>query len=207
MTCENCLGLLIISITCILISIVLLKTYFELKNQLTVYMVIFFFVTGLGFFIWFLSSELLFDIYAEIENVLLIIGILPQMVLLFFILTIFEISVPVRIIMVIASAVFCILYLFVPFLDIYFFDPDLKLYPIISSIIYISNIILFLYNWRENKDVKSLFFSIGLILNMMAMISGQFSEVMQGILLITTAIIWGFAYSGAAERLNKLTEA
>ena len=206
MVCENCLGLVIISVSCIIIGILLIEKYFEAKNKFTLYMIIFFFITGVGFFLWFLSTDLVFGIYNDIETLLLIIGLLPQMVLLYFILAVYEVYLPIRVVLIVLSALFSILYLFVPSLDIYFFDPDLKLYPIISSIIYIANIILFILNWRTNNDLKSLFFSMGLALNLIAMISGQFSEFIQGLLLIITSLVWIIGYSGLINRLDKLTQ-
>jgi len=204
MVCENCLGIILISVSCLIIGILLIEKYFEVRNKFTLYMIIFFFATGLGFFIWFLSTDLVFDIYNEIENILLIIGLLPQMVLLYFILAVYEVYLPIRVVLIVLSALFSILYLFVPFLDIYFFVPGLKLYPVISSIIYIANIILFILNWRTNNDLKSLFFSIGLTLNLIAMISGEFSQFIQGVLLILNSLVWIVGYSGLLKRLDKL---
>lgn len=164
-------------------------------------MIVFFFVNSLGFFLWFLSTELVFNNYYQVSPIILIVGLIPQMVLLFFFLTVYELSLSIRLISISVATLLCILDLFIPFFNIYLIDPNLSLYPLISSAIFIANIVLFILNWKTNNDPKSLYFSIGLILNMMAMITGQFSELLQGLFLIFTAIIWIITYSGLIEKL------
>jgi hypothetical protein len=201
MVCDNCLGLIIISISCLSISYILFRKYYKDKNPFTGHITLFFFLNGLGFLIWFLSTELVFNIYEEIENILLIIGFLPQIVLLYFILTFYEISLPLRLIIIFAALFFSLMDLFVPILRIYIFEPSFRLYFIISAMIYFSNIILFLINWRKNEDIKSLFFSLGLFFNLLAMMISYFSQLLQGIFLIITALIWIVAYSGIIEKV------
>ncbi|TFF89963.1 MAG: hypothetical protein EU548_05460, partial [Promethearchaeota archaeon] len=145
MVCENCFGLISISITCFLISLILLRKYLNEKNQFTLYMVFFFLLAGLGWFTWLLTTEMVFDVYNEAKSVLMIIGLVPQLVLLTFLLTFFEVSVFIRILIIIAAVFFSILHIFL---------PSYHISTIVSVIIIISNIILFGINWRKNNDLK-----------------------------------------------------
>jgi hypothetical protein len=74
---------------------------------------------------------------------------------------------------------------------------------VISLLIIGSNIILFILNWRVNNDIKSLFFSIGLISMLIGMIMTSFFPVIQGILLIITSIIWLITYSGLLDYITQ----
>ncbi|TXT63825.1 MAG: membrane protein of unknown function [Promethearchaeota archaeon] len=201
--CENCLGLIIISIVCFGVGIVLIKNFSLQRNVFTLYIALFFILNGFGYLIWFLSTEWIFDVYGEMKNFILLIGFLPQIVLLYFILSFYEVRLYIRITIIIAATVLSTLDLFIPLLRIYIFDPSFRLYFIISSIIYTANIVLFLRNWRRNNDLNSLFFSLGLFFNMIAMIFNYFSKSIQGVLLMITASIWAITYSNIIDVVFK----
>ncbi|TFF97063.1 MAG: hypothetical protein EU547_05360 [Promethearchaeota archaeon] len=194
MVCENCLGLIFISIACFIISIILLRKYQEQENQFTLYMVLFFFLAGLGWLFWFLSTDLILNIYENVKGVLFLIGLVPQLILLIFVLTFYEISLSIRIGITVITILLTIIHLFFPFL---------RISTIVSTVIIISNIVLFVINWRKNKDLKSLFFSIGLTLILLGESLIFISRLIQGIFLILAAIVWLIAYSGLIEKLEE----
>lgn len=193
LACENCFGLLSISIACFIIALILLKRYVDEENQFTLFMVLFFLFAGLGWFIWFLTTEWILNIYNDIKSILMVIGLLPQLVLLIFILTFYEISRSVRVIIILVAVLLSILHIFFPFL---------KISTIVSTLIIISNGILFMLNWKRNQDIKSLFFAIGLFLILVGESLTFISKLIQGIFLTITAIIWLITYSGFLEQLR-----
>ncbi|MEJ2252025.1 MAG: hypothetical protein P8Y97_20490, partial [Candidatus Lokiarchaeota archaeon] len=83
------------------------------------------------------------------------------------------------------------------------FFPELRLLTIISTIIIISNIVLFIMNWRKNDDIKSFGFSIGLLLILIGESLLFISRLIQGIMLFIAALIWLFTYSGLLEKVTK----
>lgn len=193
LVCENCFGLLSISIACFIIALILLKRYVDEENRFTLFMVLFFLFAGLGWFIWFLTTEWILNIYNDVKTILMIVGLLPQLVLLIFILTFYEISRIIRVIIILVTVFLSILHIFLPFL---------KISTIVSTVIIISNGILFMLNWKRNQDIKSLFFAIGLFLILVGESFTFISKLIQGIFLTITAIIWLITYSGFLEKLR-----
>lgn len=193
MVCENCFGLLSISIACFIIGLILLKKYFDEENRFTLFMILFFLFAGLGWFFWFITTEMVLNIYNDIKAILMIVGILPQLILLIFILTFYEVSLIIRVIIILVAVFLSILHIFFPLL---------KISMIVSSVIIISNGILFILNWKKNQDLKSLFFAIGLFLILIGESLTFISKLIQGIFLTITAIIWFITYSGLLEKLS-----
>ena len=193
MVCENCFGLLSISIACFIIGLILLKKYFDEENRFTLFMILFFLFAGLGWFFWFITTEMVLNIYNDIKAILMIVGILPQLILLIFILTFYEVSLIIRVIIILVAVFLSILHIFFPLL---------KISMIVSSVIIISNGILFILNWKKNQDLKSLFFAIGLFIILIGESLTFISKLIQGIFLTITAIIWFITYSGLLEKLS-----
>jgi hypothetical protein len=191
MACEDCLGLIIISIVSFIIGIILVKRYNNQRNKFTLYMAFFFISAGIGWLIWFLSTEWVFDVYESMNVYLVLIGLIPQLILLNFILAFLDISVYIRILIIIVSLIFSIIHQFV---------PEYRIQTYVSTIIISLNIILFLLNWRRNNDIKSLGFSIGLFLILVAEALSPVAKLLHGIFLIIAAIIWGITYSGIFEK-------
>lgn len=156
-------------------------------------MVLFFLLAGAGWLFWFLSTDLVFNIYENVKGFLILVGLIPQLVLLLFVLTFYEINILIRIGITIGVILLTILHVFFPFL---------RLATIVSTMIIISNIVLFVLNWRKNDDLKSLFFSVGLTLILIGEALIFISRLIQSILLMITAIIWLIAYIGVLEYLQ-----
>ncbi|MEJ2278741.1 MAG: hypothetical protein P8Y70_13495 [Candidatus Lokiarchaeota archaeon] len=194
MTCEECFGVITIAVVSLLIGIFLSSKYAKERNRFTLYMALFFLFAGIGWFILFISTDWVLGIYNSILLFLIIIGFLPQLMLLIFILTFFEVNVIIRVIAVIVSIILII---------VHSFFPELRLLTIISTIIIISNIVLFIMNWRKNDDIKSFGFSIGLLLILIGESLLFISRLIQGIMLFIAALIWLFTYSGLLEKVTK----
>lgn len=194
MACENCLGLIVISITCFIIALILYRKYEEERNQFTLYMVLFFLLAGAGWLFWFLSTDIVLNIYENVKGFLILVGLIPQLVLLLFVLTFYEINILIRIGITIGVILLTILHVFFPFL---------RLATIVSTMIIISNIVLFVLNWRKNDDLKSLFFSVGLTLILIGEALIFISRLIQGIFLMITAIIWLITYTSVLEYLKE----
>ncbi len=193
MACDVCLGLLIISITSFIIGGYLLNKYLKNKNTFTAYMVIFFFANGIGFLIRFLTTDWVFNIYQESLEVLVIIGILPQIILLLFVLAFFEVDIKLSIVIVIVVIGLTIVHLFV---------PQLHILTYVATVIIIANVVLFILNWRRNQDIKSLGFSIGLLCILIGEALYVVSPLVNGIFLILTSIAWLITYSGLLEKIT-----
>ena len=191
MVCEDCLGLIIISIVSFIIGFILVKRYNNQRNKFTLYMAVFFISAGIGWLVWFLSTEWVFDAYDSMRVYLVFIGIIPQLILLYFILAFLDISAYIRILIIVVSLIFSIIHQFV---------PEYRIQTYVSTIIISLNIILFLLNWRRNNDIKSLGFSIGLLLILVAEALSPVVKLLHGIFLIIAAIIWGVTYSGIFEK-------
>ncbi|TFF89314.1 MAG: hypothetical protein EU549_01070 [Promethearchaeota archaeon] len=194
MVCEECLGELILAIISLLIGIYLSLKFYKERNNFTLYMALFFLLAGIGWLILVISKEWVLGIYELILPILIIIGIIPQLMLLFFILTFLEYSLTRRIGAVIISLLLIILHTFI---------PQYRIMTIVATIIIVANIILFILNWRRNNDIKSLGFSIGLLLILIGESLIFLSRLIQGIMLFLTAIIWAITYSGILEKITK----
>ncbi len=194
MVCWNCFGLIIISLTCFLIGLLLVKRFYDERNQFTLYMVFFFLLAGFGWFVWFLSTEMVLDIYNQVKYILMIIGLLPQLVLLIFVLTFYEVSLGIRIILIIVTVLLSILHLFF---------TQYRISTILSTLIIIFNGGLFILNWKKNDDLKSLLFAIGLFLILIGESLTFLSKLVQGIFLTIVAIIWFITYAGILERIMR----
>ncbi|TXT63823.1 MAG: membrane protein of unknown function [Promethearchaeota archaeon] len=194
MVCENCFGLISISIACFIICILLYRGYQQERNQFTLYMVLFFLIAGAGWLFWFLSTDLVLNIYEDVKNFLIFVGLIPQLILLIFVLTFYEISLLVRVSILMVTIILSIIHLIF---------PTLRILTIVSTVIIILNIILFIINWRKNQDLKSLLFSIGLALILLGEALISVSRLLQGIFLTLTAVIWIVTYSGIIEKLTK----
>ncbi len=192
MTCDDCLGLLIISIVCFIITIYLLKKYLDESNKFTLYMVFFFFLAGLGWILWFLAKDWVFNIYDDVREILYLIGVIPLIVLLYFVLTFLEVSIYIRIL---TSAIAIVVTITGSLL------PEIHIKGLISVVIISVNIVLFIINWRKNNDIKSLGFSIGLAFVFLGESFNFIIPLLHGIFLIVAAIIWVFTYSGLLEKI------
>jgi hypothetical protein len=175
----------------------LIKKYYEIENKFTAYMATFFFLRGFSALFWILSSEWVFDVFEKIQYLIMISIFIPRLVLLFFILTFYKIALRIRIAVMIILGGFLIISFIISVL--LFNIPPYPLLIIISLLIVGSNVILFILNWRRNEDIKSLFFSIGLICILIGMLMLLYSPLIQGILLIATSIIWTITYSGLLD--------
>jgi hypothetical protein len=174
-----------------IIGFILVKRYNNQRNKFTLYMAVFFISAGIGWLVWFLSTEWVFDAYDSMRVYLVFIGLIPQLILLYFILAFLDISAYIRILIIFVALVFSIIHQFV---------PEYRIQTYVSTIIISLNIILFLLNWRRNNDIKSLGFSIGLLLILVAEALSPFAKLLHGIFLIIAAIIWGITYSGIFEK-------
>ncbi len=79
--------------------------------------------------------------------------------------------------------------------------PELRIVVYNATVIILVNLILFVLNWRKNKDIKSLAFAIGVLCLLIGESMSTMVPLINGICLIMTAIIWGMAYSGLLEKL------
>ena len=193
MSCEECIGLIVISITSLLIGTWLLKKYLNEKNSFSLYMACFFIISGIGWLFWFLTTEWVLNIYDSLVSVLIFIGAVPQIILLLFILTFFEIKKGIRLL---------ILGLVVIFVIIHVLLPEFRILTYLSVIIIIANVFLFLMNWQKNDDVKSLGFSIGLVLILLGEAMVSISHLILGIFLIGASIAWALTYLGILEKIK-----
>ncbi len=193
MSCENCLGLIIIAVGCLCIGPYLIKKYFDDRDDhLTLFLALFFIIGGVGWLIWFLTTEWVLNIYESCVLILIILNFIPQLLLLIFILSYLKAS---KWIIIIVPGVAIVL------LIIHLIFPDFYILTISSLVIIVSNIILFIINWRKNKDVKSLGFSTGLVFIFLGeiMLLLTLGLLMHGLFLTAAAIAWVISYSGVLD--------
>ncbi|MBD3194096.1 MAG: hypothetical protein GF317_03515 [Candidatus Lokiarchaeota archaeon] len=193
MACEECLGLFVISIISFIIGFYLANKYMSEKNQFTLYMVFFFILAGIGWLIWFVSTELVLNIYNFMVGYLLLIGLVPQLILLLFILTFFEVSYLIRVIILVASIALSVIHVIF---------PEFRLLTILSTIIITANIVLFIINWKRNEDIKSLGFALGLLVVLVGEALISLSDLIHGVFLIIAAVIWLITYSGLLDKFQ-----
>jgi hypothetical protein len=192
MACDDCLGFLLIGAVSLLISISLMKKYFDSKNKFTLYMTYFFLLNASGYLFWFICSEWILNIEDSVMMFLRIYAILPQLALLIFTLTFYEVSKQIRLTITIAAITVTLVWAFFP--------DHIILFIIATMAIIFSNIVLFLRNWRKNNDIKSLGFSIGLVFLFLAGSASNFNTFFGGICYILTAITWAITYSGLIDK-------
>ncbi|TXT59924.1 MAG: membrane protein of unknown function [Promethearchaeota archaeon] len=193
MACDECLGLIVISAVSFIIGFILINRFLDQKNKFTLYMASFFITAAIGWLVWFLSTEWVFDVFESMVTLLVLIGLIPQLILLFFILAFLDVSIYLRILLIGLATIFSIIHLFV---------PELRILTIVSTIIISLNIILFIINWRRNDDIKSLGFAIGLMLILVGEALISVSHLIHGIFLILAAVDWAITYSGVLEKFS-----
>jgi len=143
---------------------------------------LFFLLSGIGYIIWFVLSDFILGKEQEYYWIIIIFGIIPQILLLDFILGFFEVSLKIRSMIALLTVVLIILH---------FIFPENFIYIGVSSIKMFSNIGLFLKNWQKNNDKKSLGFSLGLLANLFAFF---LQPSPNGILLILAGLIWIYTF-------------
>lgn len=192
MVCVLCAGLLALSLVCLGIFIRLAKKYIDKKNKFTIYLAIYFLIGFLSWGFWFLTTEWVLNIEEDMMAIVRFTAILTQLTLLLFILDFFDTSLIIRGVLFITVLLCGLIFAL--------FSSMLFLFLIVTTLLTITNIVLFLSNWRKNNDNKSLAFSIGLISLFLGGSLSNISSVYNGIFLILTAIIWGIAFSGLFDR-------
>ncbi len=192
MACDNCIGLLVVSIVCLLIAIHLIFKYRADKNKYTLYLTVFFLMGFIAWFLWFLSTEWVFNVFDSIKLFLQTLSLIAQTVLLLFVFDVFEVKKALRIVAVVLVALSAIFHQF-------YYDLHILIY--VSTIIIILNCILFYLNWRRNEDIKSLGFLISLIFLLIGEGAGPFVPIIQGIFLIIVAAVWAVTFSGLLEKM------
>lgn len=196
MACDECLGLIIMGAVSVVIGVLLLKKYYDERNVFTLYMALFFVTAGIGWFIRFIATDWVLNIYEETKEILMLVGVIPQVILLLFVLTFLKTPKIIRIVVIILEIVIMVIHLIAPTLRILIYN---------AIVIILLNIILFLINWRKNDDIKSLGFSIGLVFILLGESISSFSLLLNGIFLIISAILWIITYSGLLEKVTSKT--
>jgi hypothetical protein len=189
----NYIGLLTISLVSFFIGTLLFQKYSKQKNQFTLIMALFFVLAGIGWFIWFLSTDLILGVFNEITEILVLMGLIPQVILLVFVMAFYEVSLLIRTLTIISVILLTLLHIIF---------PTYRILTIVSSVIIVLNIVLFILNWKRNKDIKSLGFSIGLICIFLGEALIRASEIVQGIFLIIAAVVWLVTYTDLLEKLT-----
>lgn len=170
-----------IGLTCLVISGKLLVEYQKRKHKFTLNLGVFFFLTGIGYLVWFAMTEGMLDLMAEFGYIYIIFAVITPLILLVFILQVFDTS-TAKMIILISMFVFMTI--------LHFVFPEYNLYTFVVLIVMVLNIVLFLQNYRVNNDLKSLGLAIGLIITSIAMIPFTPRDVF----LVLASIVWIYTF-------------
>ncbi|MHA1803904.1 MAG: hypothetical protein ACTSU4_05160 [Promethearchaeota archaeon] len=195
MTCDQCLGLLLISIACFIIMIYLTRDYFERKKLYSIWMALFYFIAGLIWLLKFFLLDWLFNVYTSFEAFYLIIQLIPFLFLMIVLLNFLIVKWIYWLFIIAGTAILSIVHSFIPL--------NLIMYYVLLSFI-AADMVLLVLNWRKYKNVRDL----GVILGLGVIFSSYFflmffnSEMMHGILLTIAALIWGINYTKVTEKVE-----
>ncbi len=179
-------GLLLLGIVCLLISGRLIIQYQKQKNSFTLNLMIFFFLTGLGYLVWYLVRYM--EVEEDYNSLVVILSVLAPLFLLLFILRFLGVPRNVQAGLGTLFTVVTVIYLILPELTF--------LYIVVVTIVAILNIILFLKNYRRRNDVKSLGFAIGLLMTLI----GSFPMISMNLFFSLAAICWAITFFAPLEK-------
>ncbi|MHA1724770.1 MAG: hypothetical protein ACTSXH_07995 [Promethearchaeota archaeon] len=195
MTCDQCLGLLLVSIACFIIGGYLIKDYLQRKKMYSIWISLFYFIAGLIWLFKLFLLDWLFNVYASFEGLFLIIQLIPFLFLMIVLLDFLLVKWIYWLFIIAGIAILSVIHLFFPL--------NLVMYYVLLGFI-ITDIILLLMNWTKYKNNRDLGVTLGLGVIFSAYIFLIFynSEMIHGVLLTVAAFIWGINYTKVTEKVE-----
>lgn len=193
MPCDQCIGLLIISVVSISIGAYLIKDYIERKKLFSILMSIFYFLVGVAWLFKFFLLDWLFNIYSTYESLYLAIELIPFVYLLIIILDFLLVKWYYWMMIIAGTTLFIVIHIFFPL--------NLVVIYVLYGII-ITDVFLFGINWYKYKNNRDIGVLIGLSTIFTAQIYIFYSTMIYGILLTITAFIWIVNYTKVMDKVE-----
>lgn len=193
MACDQCLGLLIISVVCFIIGGYLIKDYSERKKIYSIWLSLFYFIAGAAWLFKLLLLDWLLKIYSLYEGIYLIVQLIPFLFLMIILLDFLLVEWYYWIIIPIATGILALIHFFIP----------LDLVLVYVQIGFIGGDILLLgKKWLKYKNHRDLGIILGLATLIVAQIFLFYSEMWYGIILTITSFIWGVNYTIVTKKIE-----